>query len=278
VLLSDKETADWLQQNFVLSWENVREPAKVTIDFGGGKVLNRTLAGNTAFYLTTSDGTVVDVFPGVYTPADFRRVLEPAMETVQTAEALKGRDRENAIREAHIAAFYKAFTTESARISTSKMRVESPLLDALAAAGPVAPPSIETTASKSVVEAPILRGMGSLSAKALDPANTLDFEGFASRLVDISKEPLSTQEVRKRFALDPKLSEEERQARILQLDSQTNVRAVRPAVHLMFRDALKGNKTPQDLTRIVYGQLLHIDIDDPYLGLGKNLMPGTEGG
>ena len=276
MLLSDKETADWLQQNFVLSWENVREPAKVTIDFGGGKVLNRTLAGNTAFYLTTSDGTVVDVFPGVYTPADFRRVLEPAIESARTAEALAPDERERFVREAHIAAFYKAFTTESARISTSKMRVESPLLDALAAAGPM--PPYEASASKAVVEAPILRGMGTLSAKALDPASTLDFEGFASRLVDISKEPLSTQEVRKRFALDPKLSEDERQARILQLDSQTNVRAVRPAVHLMFRDAIEGTKTPQDLTRIVYGQLLHIDIDDPYLGLGKNRMPGTEGG
>jgi hypothetical protein len=280
VLLSDEPTAAWLKQNFVLSWENVREPAKVTVDFGDGKVLRRTLAGNTAFYLTTSDGTVVDVFPGVYTPADFRRVLEPALETVREAEGLAGADRQRAVMESHLRGFYQSYEAESARISMSKMRVESPLLDAIVAAGPVPPvrPNVATTASKSMVESPLLSSLDLGSGKGRAAKETLDFGGFASRLEDISKQPLSANAVREKLALDPSLSEEERQREVIALDSKTNVRYVRPAVHLMFRDVVKGPMKPQDLTRVVFGQLLHINIDDPYLGLGGNLLPGTSGG
>ena len=60
-----------LQDRYVLCWQSVRDVPKVTIDFGGGKVLERTLKGNTAFYLCRPDGRVVDILPGVYTPEDF---------------------------------------------------------------------------------------------------------------------------------------------------------------------------------------------------------------
>jgi hypothetical protein len=277
VLLSDDDTAKWLSENFVLSWENVREPAKVTIDFGDGKVLKRTLAGNTAFYLTTSDGAVVDVFPGVYTPQDFKKLVTESLEGVAEAEALDAIARAEYVKSLHTGAFYQAYLAE-ANTTMSKMYVESPILDAMRLAGPVPPaPRVETTTGKAVVEGPILRSL-SLEGRPVpipDQEERLSFKGFASRLVDISKTPMGSDEARRRISGNASLSDEQRQGQIVRLDSRTNVRYVRPAVHLMFRDAVKGLVRPQDLTRTVYLDLLHIDVDDPYLGLADNLIPGT---
>jgi hypothetical protein len=281
VLLSDENTAKWLSENFVLSWENVREPAKVSIDFGKGKKLERTLAGNTAFYLTTSDGTVVDVYPGVYTPADFRKIVQEGFALALDAQKLPLRDRERFIRDWHTAAFYEAYQAESAKTTGSKMFVESPLLMAMSLAGPEPPARpVETTVSKGSVEGPLIRSIGKSSAQTAVRgfSGKLDFEGFTSSLADISKSPATVEQARRRFPINDAMSEEEKQMQIIRLDSQTNVVSVRPAVHLMFRDAVKGTARPQDLTRIVYGQILHIDIDDPYLGLADNLLPGTPGG
>jgi hypothetical protein len=277
VLLSDDDTTKWLSENFVLSWENVREPAKVTIDFGDGKVLKRTLAGNTAFYLTTSDGAVVDVFPGVYTPQDFKKLVTESLEGVAEAEAIDAIARAEYVKSLHTGAFYQAYLAE-ANTTMSKMYVESPILDAMRLAGPVPPaPRVETTTGKAVVEGPILRSL-SLEGRPVpipDQEERLSFKGFASRLVDISKTPMGSDEARRRISGNASLSDEQRQGQIVRLDSRTNVRYVRPAVHLMFRDAVKGLVRPQDLTRTVYLDLLHIDVDDPYLGLADNLIPGT---
>ncbi len=282
MLLSDENTVKWLTENFVLSWEMVREPAKVTIDFGNGKKLERTLAGNTAFYLTTSDGTVVDVYPGVYTPEDFKKVVQSGLALAWDAQDKSARDRESFVRDWHTAAFYRAYQSESAKTTGSKMYVESPLLNAMALAGPEPPPTrvVATTASKGMVESPLLNSLGK-SPRALsvrDLPEKLDFEGFAARLVDISKSPATAEQARRRFPINDAMTEEERQMQVIRLDSRTNVLNVRPAVHLMFRDAVKGRMKPHDMTRLVYGTLLHIDIDDPYLGLADNLLPGTPGG
>jgi hypothetical protein len=251
VLLSDATTAEWLKNNFVLSWEKVREPAKVTIDFGNGKKLDRTLAGNTAFYLALPDGTVVDVFPGVYSPMDFQRELTASLELYNEALAAPVAQRDDVIRAAHEKALGMIVKGEVMRVSMAKAFIESPVLKALG----------------------LSARMSSASSKS-----TVGFEGFAARLEDVSKLSASSQTMRDRLLGNPSLSEEERQARIVAIDSQTNVRAVRPVVHLMFRDAVKGLAQPSDLTRTVFGKIHHIDIDDPYLGLGDNLLPGTGGG
>jgi hypothetical protein len=43
----------------------------VTIDFGDGRKLERTLTGNSIHYVLANDGTVVDALPGLYSPNRF---------------------------------------------------------------------------------------------------------------------------------------------------------------------------------------------------------------
>jgi len=66
-LFSNREVADFLDQGFEPVWEMVRPVPLVKIDFGDGRVVTRTLHGNIASYVCTSDGCVIDILPGIYT-------------------------------------------------------------------------------------------------------------------------------------------------------------------------------------------------------------------
>jgi hypothetical protein len=72
-LYSNKEISDFLRTNFVLHWQSVRPVPRVTIDFGDGRKLERTLTGNSAHCVLAEDGTPLDVLPGLYSPLAFRQ-------------------------------------------------------------------------------------------------------------------------------------------------------------------------------------------------------------
>jgi hypothetical protein len=49
---------------------------KVTIDFGDGRVVERTITGNSIHYVLDSEGNVIDGIPGLYGPAHFLRAVQ----------------------------------------------------------------------------------------------------------------------------------------------------------------------------------------------------------
>lgn len=65
-----------LREKFVLHWSSERAVPVVTIDMGDGRVVKRTLTGNSAHYLLDENGRPLDVMPGVVTPARFAKWLE----------------------------------------------------------------------------------------------------------------------------------------------------------------------------------------------------------
>lgn len=75
-LYSNKEIAAWLKGNCVMHWKSVRPVPKITIDFGDGRKLVRTVTGNSAHYILDTSGQVVDCLPGLYGPAPFLEHLK----------------------------------------------------------------------------------------------------------------------------------------------------------------------------------------------------------
>lgn len=63
---------------FECAWVNVRAVPRVTIDFGDGRVLKRTLQGNIATYFCTADGKAFDLVPGLVDAQEFLARLELA--------------------------------------------------------------------------------------------------------------------------------------------------------------------------------------------------------
>jgi hypothetical protein len=67
VLFSSDEVAKFINEEFEPAWESVRPVPLVTIDFGNGHTITRTVNGNIATQVTNAEGQVLDILPGVYT-------------------------------------------------------------------------------------------------------------------------------------------------------------------------------------------------------------------
>src|SRR5829696_5720585 len=71
VLYPNAEVSSVLRDRFVLHWQSVRPVPTVTIDFGDGRKLERTLTGNSIHYILDSQGRPIDALPGLYGPQAF---------------------------------------------------------------------------------------------------------------------------------------------------------------------------------------------------------------
>ena len=67
MLFSDVRIAQIASEGFEPVWQSVRPVPIVTIDFGEGRKIKRTLHGYIATYVCTPSGKVIDVLPGLYT-------------------------------------------------------------------------------------------------------------------------------------------------------------------------------------------------------------------
>ena len=161
-LYSNSEVSKLLRENFILHWESVRAVPKVTIDFGDGRKLERTLTGNSIHYVLDEDGHPICALPGLYGPAAFLRELERAH---QLSASLRGtttdRDREILLERFHQTRLQELEANWAADLKNAG--VTSPPQRNLSVAGsPDRPPTAEGAApraiSKRVIERPLLRG------------------------------------------------------------------------------------------------------------------------
>jgi hypothetical protein len=88
VLYPNAEVSQLLRDRFILHWQSVRPVPKVTIDFGDGRKLERTLTGNSIHYILDSNGRPVDALPGLYSPRAFYRQLLVSEKAVKQATSL----------------------------------------------------------------------------------------------------------------------------------------------------------------------------------------------
>jgi len=77
-LYANAQVSTYLRDHFVLHWKSVRPVPKVTIDFGDGRKLERTITGNSIHYVLDSDGRIIDALPGLYGAQAFLAGLQQA--------------------------------------------------------------------------------------------------------------------------------------------------------------------------------------------------------
>jgi hypothetical protein len=78
VLYANADVSEYLRENYVLHWQSVRPVPKVTIDYGDGRRIERTLTGNSIHYVLDSQAQPIEAFPGLYGPQAFLRALVDA--------------------------------------------------------------------------------------------------------------------------------------------------------------------------------------------------------
>jgi hypothetical protein len=154
-LYTNKEISDYLRDQYILHWQSVRPVPVVTIDFGDGRKLERTITGNSAHYLLDAEGRPMDVLPGLYGPAAFLSWLNRGVAMHEAYALNKGADNDRRLRQYHascasnldlalqrqlIAAAPEQVSDipkdalaamAAGRISASKARVEDPILAAV---------------------------------------------------------------------------------------------------------------------------------------------------
>lgn len=117
-LYANRDVAAYLRDHYVLHWQSVRPVPTVTIDFGDGRVVKRTITGNSIHYILASDGTVIDGLPGLYGPAAFLRHVTAAAELASRLD----RTADRYARQAMLANWHFEASANAARSFAADLR------------------------------------------------------------------------------------------------------------------------------------------------------------
>ncbi|MBD2039505.1 hypothetical protein [Microcoleus sp. FACHB-672] len=161
-LYPNAEVSNILRDRFVLHWESVRPAPRVTIDFGDGRRLERTLTGNSIHYILDTDGRPVDALPGLYGPQAFVKHLSKIEELVKQSSQLAGSQRQAFLSQYHSARLADIEVAWTADLS--KLGISLPLPGSVNNLQPGSnPPTAleagELAMTKSRVELPIVRAI-----------------------------------------------------------------------------------------------------------------------
>lgn len=235
MLFSNEDVARFINDQFEPAWQSVRPVPQVTIDFGNGNVVRRTLHGNVATYACTSDGRVLDVLPGIYEPDTFVARLGEFTQLHQYAGQDRfgrvGRVNEQLVKEYH-------------RRQASALKQGEP--------------------REVFVEEPVRRfsivAVETGTKITLQPARRLQARGAAAR-----------GDWRNGGDLPPVDNVADLPGwEALARDTAVNETLRRRQIHEHLAEL--GPVPPEKITKWLYREVLHADLDDPYLGLGKILF------
>jgi hypothetical protein len=280
ILYSNEEIARTLREKFILHWQSVRPAPRVTIDFGDGRKLERTLTGNSIHYILDQDGRPLDALPGLYGPAAFLRELtavEGVLQQLSKKETgnlvqtipLYQRNRLNKINLDWVADVEKIGGKVPEGFIVTKREDGTP--EALQVA--------RLAVTKMVTEATILRSMiaapEALGAVTDEAAwKKIALFHFADAELDSRSIGLIQRQTQKAFRAEPaERSSEKTLARLLEsLQMNIAMDTVRNQylMHTKLYAWLIADPTRSDLDALnnkVYAELFLTPASDPWLGL-----------
>lgn len=101
MLFSQPNVAEFVNAAFEPVWESVRPVPVVRIDFGGGRVVTRTLHGNILTSVCDADGLLLDALPGIYALGAYLDRLNQFRLLARYAGSFKGEERVAKLRDYH---------------------------------------------------------------------------------------------------------------------------------------------------------------------------------
>ena len=273
-----------LQEQYVLHWESVRPAPRVTIDFGDGRTLKRTITGNSIHYILDSKGHVVDALPGLYSAAVFAQELQAAADALKSpgataAHTLSTRNRllnawASDLAALHIALPARPWNEDDLQGRTGDTawqriaqlhqvdtgfdpRVRELMVRKFPSAEAAAPIAV----GKSAVEIPILRGMApaikEVSGHSPPSAQAAAPVALAKRLVEAP--------MLRSFDNSPRIAS---LRRMITLDTVENNYMRRTRILAFIAGpAAESNLSLAAINEWVYSQVFLTPSDDPWLGL-----------
>lgn len=256
VFYKNSEINELLRDRFVLHWRSVRPVPKVTIDFGDGTRLERTLTGNSIHYVLDSRGRLLDALPGLHGPAAFHKALSGAL-TVQR----RARNMNDAELEDWLSGF------RWAQVRTRMEELDRELKGSPASTQGQVNAGGNDTSSKRIVEAPLLRALDTVTddeigkiARLRRPSVRLD---SASRDFLLRKQGVTDADAAERLVDAFEAS--------VALDEVINDYRMSPAILGKLSDPKVLRKFDLEaFNQWVYEEVFKTPLSDPWLGLAPD--------
>jgi hypothetical protein len=289
-LYSNTEIAKLLNEKFVLHWKSVRPVPKITIDFGDGRTLERTITGNSAHYVLLADGTVVDCLPGLFGPQAFKSKLEELLQftAAMPADADARKKMLVNLHEWQERRLIEAWQSDLAKVGVSpvdasaKRAVMETALGQGVGAAPPADAAAAIARPKSLVEMPSIKTLvgrvpsleqatseqvwEKIAALHLDEARLDD----ASRRLIASHRPTAARAgalaITKRKIEDPLVRIVRNLEESVALDTVRNEYELHRKLHHWFVEG-SAPADVDELNERVYAELFLTPRSDPWLGL-----------
>ena len=201
-LYANKNISRSLNDDFILHWSSERPAPIVTIDMGDGRILKRTLTGNSVHYLMDGEGRVLDALPGLFGPGAFARWLKDSQKLNTQWRATDEEKRDAFLAEYHKSqiisatdayiADYEKINREVFTVAQRKSIVDGFLKTTISQSAPSglayvrAAPSArsagELTASKITIELPILNAT---RLYGTPPVLNIDYDSIFSSIAPL---------------------------------------------------------------------------------------------
>jgi hypothetical protein len=262
LLYANSEISGYLRENFVLHWRSVRPAPRITVDFGDGRRIERTVTGNSIHYILHEDGTIIDALPGLYSPRAFKLYLEQAHDVYKRVDELNKNPRNLALARFRSMAASHLRETRKKAFDLAKVSLTDPATgtDALS----IAPFAM----AKMVTEVTLLR-VYDPQARFIPSLNFDDWKRLSRLYEPESKiDEASIGFIRRQ---NPNLSEQEFQALLKNLNEYVSLDTTRN--DFLFRMqiySILNGEFEQDVEAVndrVYTEVFKTPAADQWLGL-----------
>jgi hypothetical protein len=278
-LYANAEVSAYLRDHFVLHWSTERPAPKITIDYGDGRTIVRTITGNSIHYVLDERGRPVDALPGLYGPRRFVGQLAIAEAEAREVARLDGTDRVDRLRR-YLRARMESATSEwsssvgLARLANPRGLAPKPkstkptdrAASSAASAGRLA-------ITKSVVEISSLRALDLETDPAKRPYDDPIWASIAAERLDESKLDASSIRMMQRHIPVEIRGDEmlfqvmlDRFERSIAVDTLRNEVVLRPQI-LAWLVTNGGNEDLDALNAWVYESVFLTSRSDSWLGL-----------
>lgn len=293
VLYANAQVSSALRERFILHWKSVRPVPRVTIDYGDGRKLERTLTGNSIHYILDAEGRPIDALPGLYGPQAFLRELERAAAVARQTINQPDAARAETLRSYHQSRVEALTQAWKADVQKSGGRMPEELsTDAADGQSPSARAASRRAMSKAVTEVSIINSITYESQLLTDTTDSETWNKIAAQHVadaqlDANSIALMRRQSMKQASAQetPAQGSEQQLARLVQnfqsylaLDTIRNEYLMHIRLHawltsFRFRDNLEG------FNEKVYSELFLTPRTDPWLGLfSPNTYTALDGG
>jgi hypothetical protein len=289
-LYANAQVSGYLRDHFVLHWQSVRPVPRVTIDFGDGRKLERTVTGNSIHYVLDAEGNPIDGLPGLYGPKAFVEALARAEQVAKDYSTLAPSERADYLQAHHrnrLASVLSDWNRDLSRINDSSRPVTVANRTSAPSDPPTAVEAARQARGKRLVEAPVLQNIA--------PQSAVDATSLEARMDDqiwMKLAALHAEEARldqgslalmrrknpdamaagrlsvSKVAVEDPLVRAARQfERSMAEDTVRNEYLFHTRIHRWFADAHPQTREVASLNERVYAELFLTPSSDPWLGL-----------